>query len=72
MEANGLSGLTAAFYPVLQSSLNKLEQFKQVTNEVNADNAAIVSQGIQSAASDRNDASATALVGRGQQLDIQV
>jgi hypothetical protein len=71
MEPNGLSGITATFYPVLQSSLNKLEQFKQVTQEVNADNAAIVSQGIQSSASDQFDVSATALTGRGQQLDIQ-
>ena len=71
MAANGLSGLTAAFFPVLQSSLNKLEQFKQVTQEVNADNAALVTQGIQSAASDQQDVSATALVGRGQQLNIQ-
>lgn len=71
MEANGLSGLSAAFYPVLQSSLNKLDQFKQVTQEVNADNAALVSQGIQSAASDQQDISATALTGRGQQLNIQ-
>ena len=71
MDASGLSGLTATFYPVLQSSLNKLEQFKQVTNEVNADNAAIISQGIQSSASDQQDVSATALVGRGQQLNIQ-
>ncbi|MCM0021914.1 MAG: hypothetical protein NBV67_18155 [Tagaea sp.] len=71
MEANGLSGLSAAFYPVLQSSLNKLDQFRQVTQEVNADNAAIVTQGIRSAASDQFDTSSGALTGRGQQLDIQ-
>jgi hypothetical protein len=71
MEATGLSGLTAAFYPVLQSSLNKLDQFNKVTSEVNADNAALITQGIQSAASDQQDISATALTGRGQQLDLQ-
>jgi hypothetical protein len=71
MDASGLSGLTAAFNPVLQSSLNKLDQFKRVTQEVNADNAAIVTQGIQSAASDQQDISAAALTGRGQQLNIQ-
>jgi hypothetical protein len=71
MEANGLSGLTATFYPVLQSSLNKLDQFNRVTQEVNADNAALVVQGIQSSASDQQDISATALIGRGQQLNIQ-
>lgn len=71
MQANGLSGLTATFYPVLQSSLNKLDQFKQVTNEVNDDNAAIISQGISSAASDQFDTSSGALTGRGQQLNIQ-
>jgi hypothetical protein len=71
MEATGLSGLSAAFYPVLQSSLNKLEQFNQVTQEVNANNAAQVSQGIQSAASEQFDTSSGALTGRGQQLDLQ-
>jgi hypothetical protein len=71
MEANGLSGLTAAFYPVLQSSLNKLDQFNRVTQEVTADNAALISQGIQSAASDQFDTSSGALTGRGQQPDLQ-
>ncbi|MFM8802170.1 MAG: hypothetical protein ACKOEE_16690 [Tagaea sp.] len=71
MQPTGASGLTAAFFPVLQSSLNKLEQFKQVTNEVNADNAALVEQGISSADSAQFDVSATALTGRGQQIDVQ-
>jgi hypothetical protein len=71
MQANGLSGLSATFYPVLQSSLNKLDQFKQVTNEVNDNNAAIIAQGISSAASEQFDTSSGALTGRGQQLDFQ-
>lgn len=72
MAANGLTGLSATFYPVIQASLNKLEQFKQVTREVTDNTAQIISRGVQAAASPAADTSATALTGRGQKVDIQI
>jgi hypothetical protein len=72
MAANGLSGLTATFYPVIQASLNKLEQFQQVTKEVGDNAAQIISRGVQAAASETQDVSAGVLTGRGQKVDIQI
>lgn len=72
MAANGLTGLSATFYPVIRASLNKLEQFKQVTQEVTENTAQIIARGVQAAAAPQADTSETALIGRGQKVDIQI
>ncbi len=72
VSATGASGLTAAFLPVLQASLDRQQQQNDVTLVVSQQAQAQTEQGIQLAASASNDVASGVLTGRGQKLDISV
>lgn len=72
VSATGASGLTAAFLPVLQASLDRQQQQNDVTLVVSRQAQAQTEQGIQLAASASNDVASGVLTGRGQKLDISV
>lgn len=68
--ANGASGLTASFLPVLKASLQRGEEQNSVSKAVTATIEQQVQSSIASAASENNDVASVALTGRGQKLDI--
>ena len=68
--ANGASGLTASFLPVLKASLQRGEEQNSVSKAVTQTIEQQVQSSIASAASDSNDAASVALTGRGQKIDI--
>ncbi len=68
--ANGASGLTASFLPVLQASLQRGDQLNSVSQQVADTTAQQTNAAIASAASPSNDISGVALTGRGMSLDI--
>jgi hypothetical protein len=68
--ANGASGLTASFLPVLQASLQRNDEQNSVSKAVTENVAQQIDSGLQSAASSVNDVASVALTGRGQKLDI--
>ncbi len=68
--ANGASGLTASFLPVLKASLQRGEEQNSVSQAVTQTVEQQVQSSIASAASESNDAASVALTGRGQKLDI--
>lgn len=68
--ANGASGLTASFLPVLKASLQRDEEPNGVSRAVTATVEQQVQSNIASAASESNDVASVALAGRGRKIDI--
>ena len=68
--ANGASGLTASFLPVLKASLQRGEEQNSVSRAVTQTIEQQVQSGIASAASESSDVASVALTGRGQKLNI--
>lgn len=67
---SGASGLTAAFLPVLQASLQRGDELNSVTDSVAQTTAQQTNAAISAAASPINDVSSVALTGRGQSINI--
>ncbi|MBI3503656.1 MAG: hypothetical protein HY059_02350 [Proteobacteria bacterium] len=68
--ANGASGLTASFLPVLQASLQRGDQLNSVSQQVADTTTQETNAAISSAASPSNDIAGAALTGRGMSLNI--
>jgi hypothetical protein len=68
--ANGASGLTASFLPVLQASLQRGDQLNSVSQQVADTTAQQTNAAIASAAGPSTDVSSVALTGRGMSIDI--
>jgi len=67
---SGASGLTAAFLPVLQASLQRGVQLNNVSQSVAQTEVQQTDSSIASAASPINDVASVALSGRGQSINI--
>lgn len=68
--ANGASGLTASFLPVLKASLQRAEEQNSVSRAVTATIEQQVQSSISSAAGESSDVASVALTGRGQKINI--
>jgi hypothetical protein len=72
MAANGATGITSVFLPVLKASLDRFETYKSVSQEVTQKKGEQVDRSIQANAGPKTDVSSGALTGRGQQVNIVV
>ncbi|MBI3503668.1 MAG: hypothetical protein HY059_02415 [Proteobacteria bacterium] len=70
MDATGVSGLTAAFRPVQQASLQAQDNRNSLTQDVTQGVTDRVQSTLANSAGDKTDISSTALTGRGMQLNI--
>jgi hypothetical protein len=70
MDATGASGLTAAFKPVLQASLQRIDDRNSLTRDVTASTAARNETTLANSAGDKTDVASVAITGRGMQLNI--